>query len=325
MVTLVTGATGFIGSHLARQLIDADERVRVLVRNPAKLAEVGLEAGSPNLEVVKGDLLDPERLSAALDGVARIHHIAGVISVKRGDRQQMFDLNVATTRNLFEAAAQAPVERIVYLASVFALAGGDPTPATEESPWLLEGFPVHYVQAKREAELYARGCVDRGLPIVFVYPTFCYGPGDVYESSSELVLGFLRGEIPAYVNGGHNAMDVRDAAAGLIRAMEAGEVGERYLLAGENLTFEELFVRLAKITGRRPPRVKLPGGVARVAGRVAERVRKDPPLTEQLALISARHWYYDDGKARRELGHTSRPLDETLRDAVGWFGERGTT
>lgn len=325
MATLVTGATGFIGSHLVHQLLDADERVRVLVRNPAKLADVGIDTEADNLEVVRGDLLDAGTLPAALDGISHVHHIAGVISLNRRDRQKMFDMNVATTRNLFEAAAAASVERIVYLASIFALAGGDAVPATEESPWQLDGFPVAYVQAKREAELYARDCVQRGLPIVFVYPTFCYGPGDVYESSSELVLGFLRGEIPAYVNGGHNAMDVRDAAAGLIRGMDAGKVGERYLIGGEDTTFEQLFARLSQITGRRPPRVKLPAGVARVAGRVAERVRKDPPLTEQLALMSARHWYYDDAKARRELGHTSRPLDATLRDAIDWFAERGTT
>ncbi len=325
MATLVTGSTGFIGSHLVRRLLDADERVRVLVRNPAKLADVGLDADADNLQVVSGDLLNPETFPAALDGISHVHHIAGVISLHRRDRQKMFDMNVATTRNLFEAAAAAPVERIVYLASIFALAGGDWTPATEESPWRLDGFPVPYVQAKREAELYARDCVERGLPIVFVYPTFCYGPGDVYESSSELVLGFLRGKVRAYVNGGHNAMDVRDAAAGLIRGMDAGKVGERYLIGGENATFEQLFARLSQITGRRAPRVKLPAGVARVAGKLAEGVRKDPLLTEQLALMSARHWYYDDGKARSELGHTSRPLDETLRDTIDWFAERGTT
>lgn len=323
MTTLVTGATGFIGSHVASRLLERGEPVRLFVRDPDKLADVGIDSSSPGLEIAVGDLLVPETIDPALDGVERIHHIAGAISLGRGDRRRMYDLNVATTRNLLNAVREHPVERIVYLASIFALAGSTPTPAREDSPWLLRDLPVHYVQAKRESELFARDRAAAGMPIVFAYPTFCYGPGDVYESSSDLVLGFLRGKIPAYVNGGHNAIDVRDAAAGLIAAMERGRPGERYLLGGENVTFERMFELLSRITGRRAPRLKLPEGVVRRAAWLAERTLKNPPLTEQVALMSARHWYYDDAKARRELGHTSRPLEQTLRDAVGWFEARG--
>lgn len=322
-LTLITGSTGFIGSHVARQAIERGDRVRLLVRDPRKLADVGVDASAPGVEVAVGDLLDPPTIGPALEGVERVQHIAGSISLGRGDREKMWAANVETTRNLFAAARERPIERIVYLASIFALSGGGRRPATEDSPWLLEGFPVHYVQAKREAELFARDCAAAGMPIVFAYPTFCYGPGDVYESSSELVLGFLRGRIPAYVNGGHNAIDVRDAAAGLHAAMERGRVGERYLIGGENLTFEQMFALLAKITGRRAPRVKLPAGVARALGRVADRISPELPLTEQIALMSSRHWYYDDARARAELGHVSRPLEETLRDAVEWFERRG--
>lgn len=319
--TLITGATGFIGSHVARQLIERGERVRLLVRDPAKLENVGVDAAAA--EVARGDLLDPATLPAALEGVERIHHIAGVIALGRDDRGRMIDANVTSTRNLFEAARGSGVERIVYLASIFALSGGTAHPATEDDPWLLASLPVHYVQAKREAELYARACAREGMPIVFAYPTFCYGPGDVYESSSALVTGFLRRRIPAYVNGGQNAIDVRDAAAGLIAAMERGAVGERYLLGGTSLSFEEFFALLAELTGLKAPRVKLPAALARVAGRLAERVMSEPPLSEQMALMSSRHWYYDDSKARRELGHSSRPLDETLREAIDWFRARG--
>lgn len=328
MTTLVTGATGFIGSHVAAQLLARGGSVRLFVRNPEKLAPVGIdvEASAVNgagLEIVVGDLLEPETIGPALDGVRRIHHIAGAISMGRDDRERLHDLNVRTTRNLFEAARDLPIERIVYLASIFALAGSTRRPATETSPWTQERLKVHYVQAKREAELYARECASQGMPIVFAYPTFCYGPGDVYESSAELVLGFLRGRIPGYVNGGHNAIDVRDAATGLIAAMEHGRTGERYLLGGENVTLEELFALLSRITGRRAPRLKLPAFLARGAALLAERMMKDPPMTEQIVLMSERFWYYDDAKARRELGHTSRPLEQTLRDAVAWFEERG--
>lgn len=322
MTTLVTGATGFIGAHVAARLLDQGEPVRLFVRDPTKLAAVGVRVDAPGLEIAVGDLLDPRTIGPALAGVRRIHHIAGAISTGRNDRERMRDVNVTTTRNLFEAARGLPIERIVYLASIFALAGSTRTPATEMSPWILERFPVHYVQAKREAELYARDCAARGMPIVFAYPTFCYGPGDVYESSSDLVLGFLRGRIPAYVNGGHNALDVRDAAAGLIAAMERGRNGERYIVGGENVTLKETFAMMTRITGRRAPK-NLPEPIVRRAAWLVERTMKDPPLTEQLILMSARHWYYDDAKARRELGHTSRPLEQTLRDAVAWYEERG--
>jgi dihydroflavonol-4-reductase len=322
-VTLITGSTGFIGSHVARQAIERGERVRLLVRDPRKLDDVGVDASAPGVEVVVGDLLDPDTIGPALEGVDLVQHIAGSISMGRGDRERTWAANVDTTRNLFLAARERPIERIVYLASIFALSGGSGAPDTEDSPWLLDGFPVDYVQAKREAELFARECAAAGMPIVFAYPTFCYGPGDVYESSSALVLGFLRGRLPAYVNGGHNAIDVRDAAAGLHAAMQRGRVGERYLIGGENVTFERMFALLARITGRRAPRVKLPAGAARVIGRVADRIMSDPPLTEQVALMTSRQWYYDDARARAELGHTSRPLEETLRDAVEWFERRG--
>ena len=322
-LTLVTGATGFIGSHVVSQLLERGEPVRVLVRNPAKLADVGLGPDTQGLDVAVGDLLEPDTLPAALEGVTHVHHIAGVISTNRRDAQKMFELNVTTTRNLFEAVERAEVKKIVYLASIFALSGGQPTPANEESPWLQEGLRVPYVQAKREAELHVRGLAERGAPIVFVYPCFCYGPGDVYNSSSELLVGFLRGRMPAYVNGGHNAMDVRDAARGLLLGMDRGQPGERYILGGENVSFEQMFALLARITGRRAPRIKLPPALARSAGRIAERVLKDPPLTEQAALMTERHWYYDDSKARRELGYRSRPLEQTMREAVQWWQQRG--
>lgn len=320
----MTGASGFIGSHVTRLLLERGEQVRVLVRSPERLADVGIDAGAPGLEVCTGDLLDPATVAPALRGVARVHHIAGSISLRERDRQRMRDVNVTATINLLGAAAGCEeLERIVYLASIFALGGGDGTPAREDAEWRLSGLDVPYVQAKREAELIVRGHASRGMPIVFAYPCFCYGPGDVYESSSDLLAGFLRGSLPAYINGGHNAMDVRDAAAGLLLAMEHGTTGERYLLGGENITFEQLFGLLTYITGRHGPRVKLAPALARAVAIAADRVARDPPLTLQMALMSQRRWYYDDGRARAELGYTSRPLEQTLRDAVEWHLARG--
>ena len=324
MTTLITGASGFIGSHVARQLLQGGERVRLLVRSPERLADVGIAEGAGGLEVVRGDLLDPATIEPALRGVSRVHHIAGTISLRERDRQLMRQVNVTATANLLDAiAAGGEVERIVYLASIFALGGGGPEPVREDTSWTLGGLDVPYVQAKREAELMVREHARRGLPVVFAYPCFCYGPGDVYESSSDLLAGFLRASLPAYINGGHNAMDVRDAAAGLILAMEHGEVGRRYLLGGENITFEQLFGLLTYITGRAGPRVKLAPSLARLAGRAGDRLLREPRLTSQMALMSERHWYYDDTRARQELGHTSRPLEQTMRGAVDWHLQRG--
>ncbi|MBI4896736.1 MAG: NAD-dependent epimerase/dehydratase family protein [Actinobacteria bacterium] len=322
MSTLITGATGFIGSHVAAQLIERGEPVRLFVRDPAKLADVGINPSADGVEIAVGDLLDRSTIGPALEGVRRIHHIAGAISLDRGERQRLYDLNVTTTRNLFEAARDRPIERVVYLASIYALAGAEPDPVTENSPWKLGELAVDYVQVKREAELYARACADAGMPIVFAYPTLCLGPGDVYESSSEVVNNFINGKVPAYVDGGHNVIDVRDAAAGLIAAMDSGRVGERYLLGGVDVSLEDLFRLLARVTDRRPPKLKVPGGMMRAVARLTEPIMKNPPVTMQMALMTERCWFYDDSKARRELGHTSRPLEQTVRDAVKWLEGR---
>lgn len=159
------------------------------------------------------------------------------------------------------------------------------------------------------------------MPLVFVYPCFCYGPGDVYNSGSRLVLAYIRKELPAYIGGGQNVMDVRDAARGLVLGMEKGKVGEHYIVGGRNLSYEELFAELEAMTGMPPPKLKLPLFVGKWAGRLLEKTVKNSPLDEQAALMMGRFWYYDDSKARRELGRTSRPLEETLRDSVTWFCE----
>ncbi len=324
--TLVTGATGFIGSHVARQLLDAGEKVRVLVRSLEKLRDIGL-AAEKNLEVARGDLLEPATIPAALEGVSRIHHIAGFISTAPVDRKKVYGLNYDITVNLFEACKKARIEKIVYLASIFALAGPsspkDTRPAREDSPFNLGALGVDYFKAKRKAELYAWECQRAGLPLVFSYPCFCYGPGDVYVSSSKMVLLFLKQQIPAYVPGGQNVMDVRDAARGLILSMEKGRVGEKYLLGGRNMSYDELFAALSQVTGMPAPKFKMPHGVAKFAGRAAELFSKAPAIDAQAALLMGYHWYYDDSKARRELGHASRPLEETLRDSVRWFCEKG--
>jgi dihydroflavonol-4-reductase len=310
---------------VTHQLLERGESVRVLVREPRKLADVALEAaaGAGTLEVAAGDLLEPASLEAALRDVSAVLHIAGFISTRRADRAAVHRLNHDATVNLFAAARAAGVERVVYLASIFALgAGRGQEPVTEEVQYDLGELAVDYFAAKRRAELHAHDCVRDGLPVVFVYPGFCYGPGDVYGSSSQLLLAHLQ-RLPVYFPGGQNAMDVRDAAAGLIRGLDRGRVGEKYLIGGENRSYAELGRILAEITGYRPPRFRVPGGLGVALGRLAEAALPGSPLDAQAALIASRFWYYDDSKARRELGHRSRPLRETFTDAIRWLCARG--
>jgi dihydroflavonol-4-reductase len=324
-ITLVTGATGFIGSHVTRQLLERGETVRVLVRTPAKLAAVGL-ADHPELQVATGDLLVPETIERAMAGVDRVHHIAGFVSTARADRDRLHQLNYDTTVNLYDAAQRAGVERIVYLASIFALGAPDagaPTPVDETVRFNLGDTNVDYFRAKRRAELHTHRRIADGLPIVLAYPCFCLGPGDVYLSSSQLVKAFLDRKLPAYVAGGQNVMDVRDAAAGLRRAMDKGAIGEKYLLGGHNLSTRDVLARLSAITGLSAPRIRVPATAGRLMGRLVERAMKNPPFDERAMQILGGYWYYDDSKARRELGHTSRPIDETLAAAVDWCCDSG--
>lgn len=323
--TLVTGATGFIGSHVVHQLIARDEPTRVLVRSPERLGPVGLQKRA-RLEVARGDLLEPSTLDAALEGIDRVYHIAGFISTSRRHRQALHRLNHEATVNLFAAARRAGVRRTVYLASIFALGAPKPSdhrPVDEDVRYNLADASVEYFRAKRRAELHAYRCLDEGDPLVLVYPCFCYGPGDVNVSSSRLIQSFLDRKLPAYIPGGQNVMDVRDAARGLLGGMDRGVVGDQYIVGGANCTNQELLERLARLTGYPAPRLRIPRTLGRLAGRVAETLLSHPPLDEQSALVLGGHWYYDDRKARRELDHTSRPLDETLTDSIRWFCDTG--
>lgn len=318
---LVTGATGFIGAHLVRQIVAAGDRVKVLTRQsslPKHLADLV----RPEVELVQGDLLEPASFRAHLRGLDGIYHLAGYIATARSEARRVYDLNYTVTHNLLQELQVTPVPRMVYLASIFALAGGEKTPANEDSPYNLAGNPVGYFQAKRQAELEVRAAA-KDMDIVFTYPCFCYGPGDALISSSRLLLMHLRGQLPVYFSGGLNSMDVRDAAAALILSMHKGQAGRRYLAGGVNQTYKEFFAAAAQVTGLAPPRVQVPDAVLPLAGKLGEWLAPSLGLDSQAVWMAQRYWYYDDARARQELGHTSRPLQETLADATQWFVDYG--
>lgn len=319
MTTLLTGATGFVGQWIARTLDPGPGALRVLARRTSDLSAL---KGLP-VEVVEGDLLDGGSLRRALDGVQSVYHAAGWISFKRRDWERVREVNYQGTANLFEAALAAGVERVVYTASIFALghAEGPGKLVTESQQFnghdLLD---IAYVRAKVDAERAAEEALDRGLPLIRLYPGLCLGPGDTTRSSSAAIDAWLRGRLPAVVSGGGIClMDVRDAAAAQVAAMEQGEPGRRYLATGHNVTLRELFARLQAITGRRRPPLELPPGLAAPLAGVAERLDVLSAFDQAQARLMARYWWYDSARAQEELAVHFRPLEETLRDTVLWL------
>jgi dihydroflavonol-4-reductase len=305
---------------VVRELVRAGHRVRVLARPKSK--RDGL-AGSP-CEVALGDVLDAGSIAAAVEGCELVYHLAARMSTRRRASEAMFAVNVAGASNVFSACLAARTPRVVYAASIFALGGPDgPEPLTEDAAYNLGHLPVPYFQSRRAAEEHAWRFVERGLPLVFLYPCFCFGPGDVYISSTRILLDFLRMPIPFYPKGGINAVDVRDVAAAFAAAATRGAPGQRYLLGGVNLSFQDFFRQAARAAGRRRPLLPLPTAPARLAARVMERTLKHPPLDEAGVILLSRTWYYDSSKARRDLGFAPRPLEETLRDAVADLRARG--
>jgi dihydroflavonol-4-reductase len=321
---LVTGATGFFGGNLARALCERGERVRVLVRAGRRpIALDGLE-----YEVAEGDLADGRSLAQAAAGCGHVYHAAAsVVFWCRDDRAlaAVRKVNVEGTRLLLQAAAEAGIERAVHVSTVDVI--GLPVPGTianEATAWAAGRIRTVYAETKREAEQVA---LAASLDTVVVSPTFMIGPFDPKPSSGRLLLPLLKGPVAVHPRtGGNNFIDVRDAAAGAIAAMERGRSGERYILGHVNLTYRELFVRALGVLGRRPVLVPLPRAVLVAAGLAMEAFAQvaggEPALTTGLARLAFEGHYYDAGKAVRELGLPQTPIEVALRDALAWLGTR---
>ena len=257
--TLVTGATGFIGSHVARRLNQRGDDLRVTVRKRSRTEALrGIDC-----EQVACDLLDRRAVRRALQGVDRVFHAAGMVSLQPRDAERLFHVNVRATRLLLEECLRAGVEQVVYTSSVAAIG---PAPrgerADETSVFTAGALGIPYVNSKHEAEVEAFRLAARGLPLVCVNPSVVLGAGDVYGSSTSLVRRFLLGRIPVYVDGGVNIVDVEDVAAGHLLADEKGVPGERYILGGRNYTLRRLFADLARVSGVEAPVLRLPAAAA---------------------------------------------------------------
>lgn len=329
MTTLVTGASGFLGSHVARQLVAAGRSVRLLVRRSSRLDFLDDLAA----ERVEGDLRDPDSIARAMKGVRQVFHVAADYRLWARNPDEIYDSNVGGTRRLLEAAAAEGVSRIVYTSTVATIAvsrpGGwhDALP-DESTAASVEQMIGHYKRSKFLAEAEARKAAAAGLPVVIVNPTTPVGPGDWKPTpTGKIIVDFLNGRLPAYVDTGLNLVAVEDVASGHLLAAERGRAGERYLLGARNMTLKQILEALGTITGRGAPRVRLPHAIALAAGYADEwysrLVGRDPRIPVEGVKMSRHRMFVATGKAERELGYAAGPVEAALARAVAWYQDHG--
>lgn len=312
MRTLVTGATGFLGGHLVRLLVERPGPVRALVRDGTD--DRALRA--LGVEVVRGDALDGSAVRRAATGCGLVFHLAGAIGYERGDRERQRRLNVGGVRIALDAAE--PAARFVHVSSVAAIgpADGPDRPAGERHPYPIRADRYVYPETKRAGEGLVLDAAASGRDALVANPGFLIGPGDVHRASTWLVQRYLQGALRLLVEGGLSYVDARDVAAGLVALAERGRPGERTILTSRegNLSHAAFFRRVAAVTGVRRRQLVLPSRVA-VAGAALIRW----PVKPGEAAAAANWWFYDPAKAERELGFTTRPLDESIAETAAQY------
>jgi dihydroflavonol-4-reductase len=319
--TLVTGASGFLGWHVARLLVERGHKVRALVRPSSKLREL-------EVEPVRGDLRDASSLDRAVAGCGLVFHVAADYRLWARDPEELYRSNVDGTRSVLEAARRAGVDRVVYTSTVGCIGIPKNGLGDETVPVTLEEMTGAYKRSKFLAERVALDFAASGFPVVVVNPTAPIGDHDVKPTpTGKIVLDFLKGAMPAYIDTGLNLVDARDTAAAHVLAAERGRPGERYIVGSENLTLAEILEKLARLTGIAAPRIKLPYAVAYAAGVVTTgwaRVTGRTPLAPLDAVrMAKKKMFVSHAKAARELGFSPEPVDGALGRAVEWFRANG--
>jgi dihydroflavonol-4-reductase len=323
----VTGASGFVGSHLARALLDRGVEVRCLVRKSSPRDNLAGLA----VETLLGDLRDPASLRRGIQGCDVVFHCAADYRLYVPSPESMYASNVEGTRNVMRAAADGGVERVVYTSTVGAL-GIDPSghPADEKTPVRFDDMIGHYKKSKFLAERVVEDWAERGLPVVIVNPSAPVGDADLKPTATgQMILDFLDGKMRAYVDTGLNLVDVRDVAQGHLLAAQHGRVGEKYILGNRNLSLKAILDLLSKITGTPSPTIKLPHwvplAVSAVDTTVSRLARRQPRISVDAVRLSRHHMYFDASKAIGELGLPQNPVEQALQRAVAWFEDAGYT
>lgn len=326
MLAFVTGATGFVGSHVARALVEQGAELRLLVRASSEPRNVqDLRA-----ERVIGDLCDPTSLERGMAGCDVIFHVAADYRLWVRDPQQMYRANVEGTRAILAAARKNRIRRVVYTSSVATMAfTSNGQPADENSPVSLGNMIGYYKRSKFMAEQVAVEAGRSAMDVVVVNPTTPVGERDIKPTpSGRIIVDFLKKKFPAYVDTGLNLVDVKECARGHVSALEKGRSGERYILGGENLTLKQILDRLGVITGLPSPKIRVPYVVALATGVVDEMVTgyilgREPRATIDAVRMGRKKMFVSSGKAERELGWKIVEVDDALRRAVQWFQANG--
>ena len=324
-IALITGATGFVGSAVARELLRAGIGVRALVRrsSPRKNLD-GLD-----IETVEGNMRDQASMRQAAKSARYVFHVAADYRLWAPDPDEIMRANIEGTRSVMEAARDAGVERVVYTSSVATLKlHENGTPADEAKPLSEDEAIGAYKKSKVAAERLVERMVGEGLPAVIVNPSTPIGPRDVRPTpTGRIIIEAATGRMPAYVDTGLNVVHVDDVAAGHIAALHHGRIGERYILGGENMSLADLLRRIARSVGRSPPTIRIPREliypVAIGAEALARLTGKEPFVTLDGLRLAKYRMYFSSAKAERELGYKSRPADEGIRDAIDWFRQAG--
>jgi len=322
---LVTGATGFVGSAVARRLLAEGHAVRVLARPGSDRRNLaGLE-----VEVAEGNLTDAASLERACAGCAALFHVAADYRTWAPQPEELYQANVEGSRALMRAALKAGVERVVYTSSVAVLGiPKDGRPGDEDTPVTVDDMIGHYKRSKFLAEQAVREFLDQGLQLVIVNPSTPIGPRDLKPTpTGRIIVDAASGRMPAYVDTGLNIVHVDDCAEGHWLAFTRGRVGQRYVLGGTDMSLRQILEEIAAIVGRKPPKVRLPHAAVMPVAYVSEALARltgiAPVATVEEVRMSKKRMYFSSAKAQRELGYTIRPPRQALEDAVRWYRDNG--
>jgi dihydroflavonol-4-reductase len=322
MKKLVTGATGFIGSAITRELLKEGEEVKVLVRKSSNTRNID----KLDVEKVYGDIRDGDSIKQALKGCDTFYLTAAYFAHWAPNPKLLYEINAGGTKAALQAALEAGTEKIVYTSTNNAIGASGPMPANEEKIFNYWESGDHYSMSKYIAENEARMFITRGLPVVIVNPTLVIGVNDAKPTpSGQMIIDVANQKMPGYIDGGVNIIDVEDVARGQILAAKKGRVGERYLLGNRNITVHDYLHLIAEIAGVNPPSLRLPFLVALALGHLFEfnsSITKKPPMvTASEVRIGRMTEWYDCSKAVIELGLPQTPIEETIRKALTWFKE----
>jgi dihydroflavonol-4-reductase len=321
MKLLVTGASGFVGTWMTKKLLDKGHDVRVLTRS----GRVDFEFDTSRIEVVRGDVTQFESVLSATKNIDSVFHLAGVVGYSRAARTEMYTTNVLGTKNVVKAVIQNQCRRLVHMSSVVAIGAGfnDQQILNENSEFNIHHLDLGYFETKHEAEVIVHKAVKDGLlDAVILNPSTIYGPGDAKKGSRSTQLKVARGSFPFYTSGGVNIIHIDDVTEAIYRAWQIGQKGERYILAGENIRIQNLFEMIAAEAGVKPPNIYLPNAIVLGLGKIGdylEKIGRKGPINTENAWASILFHWFDNTKAKRELGLNPRPARQAIAESVAWI------